>query len=105
MTLVERLRDYSFEGDTWVLQQEAADRIAELESQAQGLSNEINGFQIIIERQTREINELQKQKNDFQISYRMKCDAETKELAVRIEEMERGWRTKAHVAASQERGR
>jgi hypothetical protein len=26
-TLQERLRDYTFEGDTWILQQEAADRI------------------------------------------------------------------------------
>jgi hypothetical protein len=38
-------------------------RVAELESQMQGLSNEINDFQNIIERQKREIHELQCQQD------------------------------------------
>ena len=37
-TLQDRLRDYSFEGDTWILQQEAADRIDALEAEANRLS-------------------------------------------------------------------
>lgn len=38
-------------------------RVAELESHMQGLSNEINDFQNVIERQKREIHELQRQQD------------------------------------------